>query len=237
MSEPVPASEPIGAKAWVGAGVRMALFPLAFLWPAGTWQWWEAWVLVAMWLGWGVLMTVWLARNDPALLAARMDARPAQEDQEGWDKLWMLATFPVGIALFVVPGLDVVRFGWSEPFPVWVEVLALALHVPCFLLLARVMRENPYLFRVVKVDEEHGHEVVTTGPYAVVRHPMYVAVIVLVLALPVALGSRFGLVPGGLLAAMILARTVMEDRTLHEELPGYVAFAERTRYRLLPGVW
>lgn len=130
-----------------------------------------------------------------------------------------------------------VRFGWSEPFPVWLEIAAMVVHLPCFLLILFVMRENTYLSRVVKIDEKRGHEVITTGPYAIVRHPMYTAVITMVLAMPIALGSRWGLIPAATMVVLLLARTALEDRTLHQELTGYQDYAEKTRYRLIPGIW
>lgn len=227
----------IPAKAWVGVALRLAAFPVVFLWPAGNWLWWEAWAVVSLWWGYGLAVTLYLLRHDRALLAERMNPSPAQEGQKGWDKVLMVLIFPVGIGLFVVPGLDVVRFGWTAPLPVWVESLAMLAHLPAFLLIAWVMRENTYLSRVVKIAEEREHRVITTGPYALVRHPMYTAVIVLVLALPLALGSRYGLVPGALLAGLMIVRTALEDRTLHAELPGYPEYARKTRYRLIPGVW
>ncbi len=123
------------------------------------------------------------------------------------------------------------------PLPVWVEICALALHVPSFVFIGWVLRENTYLSRVVKIDDERGHQVITTGPYALVRHPMYTAVIVIMFALPVTLGSRFGLIPAALLVALLMLRTYLEDRTLQAELPGYPEYARETRYRLIPGIW
>lgn len=110
-------------------------------------------------------------------------------------------------------------------------------HLPCFVFLGWVMRENTYLSQVVKIDRERGHQVVTSGPYALVRHPMYAVAIVLLLAVPVALGSRFALILSIFLTALLIARTHFEDRTLHAELNGYRDYAKQTRYRLIPGIW
>jgi protein-S-isoprenylcysteine O-methyltransferase Ste14 len=227
----------IRAKAGLGLAVRMALFPVAFLWPAGTWRWWEAWALIGLWVAYAVATTAFLLRHDPELLAERMKASPAQKGQKAWDKVLMLPILVAGFGLFIVPGFDVVRFGWSEPLPVWIEILAMAAHLPVFVFLTWVTRENTYLSRVVKIAEERGHEVITTGPYARVRHPMYSGVIILVLAVPVALGSRFGLIPAALMVALVIVRTYLEDRTLHGELPGYPEYARETPYRLVPGIW
>ena len=227
----------ISTKAWLSVGLRMAAFPVALLLPAGTWRWWEAWAVVGLWLAYAVAMTVFLSRHDPALLAERLKTSPVQQGQKTWDKVLMVLFLIVGLGLYIVPGLDVVRFGWSAPLPVWVEILAMAMHLPGFAFLAWVMRENTYLSRVVKIDRERGQQVISTGPYALVRHPMYSAVIVMVFAVPVALGSRFGLIPAALMVALLIIRTALEDRTLQAELQGYVDYAKQTRYRLFPGIW
>ena len=110
-------------------------------------------------------------------------------------------------------------------------------HLPCFLFLGWVMRENTYLSKVVKIDEERGHQVVTTGPYALVRHPMYTVIIVLLFAMPVALGSRYALILSVFLTLLLIIRTYFEDRTLYTELDGYPEYAKNTRYRLIPWIW
>lgn len=227
----------VGAGMWLSLTVRLTLFATAIIWPAGTWLWWEAWALIGLWGIFAIAITADLARHDPALLAERMKASPVQKGQKAWDKILMLPMVVIGFGLYLIPGFDVVRFGWSEPLPVWIEILAMAVHLPCFAAIAWVMRENTYLSRVVKIDEARGHRVITTGLYALVRHPMYSAVIVLVFAMPTALGSRFGLIPAALLAVLFIVRTYFEDRTLHAELPDYPEYAKQTRYRLIPGVW
>jgi len=227
----------IGAKTWVSLIVRTALFPVAILWPAGTWQWWEAWVLIGLWMTFFIALTILLLRRDPTLLIERMKASPVQKGQKGWDKVIMSLMFIVGIGYYISPGFDVIRFGWSHPFPEWLEITAMAVHIPCFLLLGWVMHANTYLSPVVKIDHEREHQVITDGPYAIVRHPMYSAVIILVIAFPTALGSRFGLIPALLIVLLLVLRTILEDRTLHTELPGYPEYASVMRYRLIPGVW
>lgn len=224
-------------KIWLSLFVRMSLFAVALMWPAGTWRWWEAWVLVGLWTVFVVVATIFLTRHDPELLEERMKIVPLQQGQKIWDKFLLSLIFVVGTGLYIVPGFDVVRYEWSEPLPVWAEVVAMAIHLPSFLFLGWIMRENTYLSLVVKIDEQRGHQVVTTGPYAIVRHPMYTAVIVLLFAVPVALGSRFGLIPAAVLTVLLIVRTQFEDRTLHTELVGYPEYVKQTRYRLIPGIW
>lgn len=224
-------------KLWISSIFRIVFFALVLLWAAGSFFWWEAWVVIALWAFYGLSMTVYLLRHDPDLLLERLKFVPVHQDQKAWDKIIMLMFFVAGMSLYLVPGFDVVRFGWSEPLPLWLRVLAMLIHVPCFVLLAWVMRENTFLSQVVKIDEARGHHVITTGPYAIVRHPMYTVVIVLLFALPVALGSRYALILSVLLTVLLIVRTYLEDRTLHDELEGYVEYARQTRYRLIPGIW
>lgn len=222
---------------WLSFVVRMTLFALALMWPAGTWRWWEAWVLVGLWTVYGLVMMTYLLRNDPALLAERLKLMPLHKEQKVWDKALMILYVIAGIGLYLLPGFDVMRYEWSDPLPLWVGVIAMLVHVPCFVLLGWIMRENTYLSQVVKIDKERGHKVITTGPYALVRHPMYTVVIILLFAVPIALGSRFALIISLFLMVLLIVRTYFEDRTLHAELVGYPEYAKQTIYRLIPGIW
>lgn len=222
---------------WLSFVVRMTLFAVGLMWPAGTCRWWEAWVLVGLWTVYGLVTTIYLLRHDPALLAERLKLVPLQKEQKVWDKALMLLFFIAGIGLYLLPGFDVMRYEWSDPLPLWVRVIAMLVHVPCFVLLGWIMRENTYLSQVVKIDKDRGHKVITTGPYAVVRHPMYTVTIILLFAVPLALGSRFALIISLLLMVLLIVRTYLEDRTLHVELAGYPEYAKQTIYRLIPGLW
>jgi protein-S-isoprenylcysteine O-methyltransferase Ste14 len=232
-----PSKPKVGAAKWVSVTARLALLPVVLLLPAGTWRWWEAWALVGLYLAYAATISIYLIRNDPALLNERLEASPIQAEQPAWDKVLSVLMLVVGFGILLVPGFDVMRFHWSERLPVWVEITAMVIHLPCFFVIGRVMRANTFLSPVVKIDKARGHEVVTTGPYAIVRHPMYAAVIVMVVAMPLALGSRYGLIPTAAMVVVILVRTVLEDRKLHAELPGYVEYALATRYRLVRGLW
>jgi len=227
----------VPVKTWISLIVRTILFPVAILWPAGTWIWNDAWVLIGIWMLFFVVITLLLANRDPDLLIERMKTSPVQSGQKGWDKLLLTIFFIVGISLYVVPGFELIRFGWTEPFPRWLRFTALLVHIPCLVLLGWVMMKNTFLSQVVKIDHGREHRVITDGPYAIVRHPMYTAVIFLFIAFPLALGSRLGLIPALLLVFLLIVRTILEDRTLHFELRGYSEYAKNTRYKLLPGIW
>ena len=193
--------------------------------------------MIALWTSFGLVMTPYLLRHDPELLVERMKLVPLHKDQKVWDKVIMLLFFISAYALYIMPGFDVVRYEWSEPLPVWMRIFAIVLHLPCFVMLGWIMRENTYLAQVVKIDKEREHRVITTGPYAFVRHPMYTIVIVLLFAAPVALGSRYALILAVFLTILLIVRTYLEDRTLHTELAGYPEYARRTPYRLIPRIW
>jgi protein-S-isoprenylcysteine O-methyltransferase Ste14 len=230
-------NKPNAIKVWVSFVIRMTLFTVMLMWPAGTLYWWEAWVTVGLWVIYGVVITYYLLRHDPALLIERLKLVPLHKEQKAWDKVIMLLFFVAGLGLYIVPGFDVVRYEWSESLPLWMKILAMLIHLPCFVLLGWVMRENTYLAQVVKIDKARGHHVITTGPYALVRHPMYTIVIILLFAVPVALGSRFALFLAVFLTVLLIIRTYLEDRTLHAELQGYPEYAKQTRYKLIPGLW
>ena len=193
--------------------------------------------MVGLWGIYGVVMTQYLLRYDPALLDERLKLVPLHKEQKTWDKIIMLLFFIAAIGLYIVPGFDVVRYGWSEALPLWMEAIAILIHIPCFVLLGWIMRENTYLAQVVKIDKERGHHVITTGPYALVRHPMYTVAIILLFAIPIALGSRYALILAVFLTVLLIVRTYLEDRTLHAELEGYPEYAKQTPYKLLPGIW
>jgi protein-S-isoprenylcysteine O-methyltransferase Ste14 len=212
-----------------------AVFAAMLLVPAGTWRWTEAWLFLAVYVVWGVPVVVWLKRNNPELLKERMKG-PFQRAQKGWDRAILLAFILPTIGLYVLPGLDAVRFGWSR-VPVAVNVLGFLGMLPALGLIFLTMRENTFLSPSVRIQSERGHTVVTTGPYSVVRHPMYVGVTLLLLCTPLALGSLWALIPAALLLGLLVMRTVLEDRTLQAELPGYSEYAQKVRCKLLPGVW
>jgi protein-S-isoprenylcysteine O-methyltransferase Ste14 len=211
----------------------VALFVLVLLVPAGTWRWSAAWLFLGLYLAFALPVATWLFRTNPALLAQRLDW--SKRAPKGWDRALMAALVPVFVVTYVLAGLDF-RLGWSH-LPTAPRAVAFVLVGAFYVVLALVLRENAFLSRVVEVHPEAGHRVVTTGPYAVVRHPMYAGYFVWLLAVPVALGSLPALVPAAVLAAAIVVRTVLEDRTLHADLPGYPEYADKVRWRLLPGVF
>ncbi|MGO4575398.1 isoprenylcysteine carboxylmethyltransferase family protein [Cupriavidus sp. 2TAF22] len=202
---------------------------------AGTLAWPAAWAYLALFFGGGIWVTWRLARHDPALLAERMKP-PLQRGQPLWDRIFMLVLIVAWCGWLVLMGLDAARFRWSA-MPLWLHGLGAVLLALSLAAIDRVFRENTFLAPVVRIQHERGHRVVSSGPYAVVRHPLYAAVLVFLPANALLLGSWWGVAGALLLAGGIVFRTAMEDRELLRGLDGYAAYAARVRYRLVPFVW
>jgi protein-S-isoprenylcysteine O-methyltransferase Ste14 len=215
---------------------QFLLFPIVmgavlFL-PAGTFDYWQAWVFVGVFFACTVAITAWMAVADPELLERRMSAGPAAE-KETTQKIIMAFAFVSFAGLAVVPALDR-RFGWSE-VPTWVVILGDVLVALSYVGFYFVFRENTYGAATIQVAE--GQRVISTGPYAAVRHPMYAGALVLMLGMPLALGSWWGLliiVPSVL---VLVWRILDEERFLAENLPGYTDYEKKVRYRMVPFVW
>jgi protein-S-isoprenylcysteine O-methyltransferase Ste14 len=159
-----------------------------------------------------------------------------RKDAKTWDKIILVVYSILTMIMLAVAGLDAVRYQWTH-VPLMVKALGFLGFIPAYMLVFWTMMENRYLSEIVRIQEERGHEVCTTGPYRYVRHPMYVGVIIFVLCLPLALGSFYALFLGVLIILVFLIRTSLEDKTLQNELPGYKEYAEQVRYRLVPGIW
>ncbi len=211
--------------------IRGLLFLLPFAF-AGRLEWWRGWLYVgSMLLIAGVSFAV-MRRKNPELVRRRLEPQPGVKRFERF----VLAAAVMGfLGFYAVAGLDA-RYGWSQLSPAWIWpglTLELLGFVPIYLAIV----ENRFLERHVRIAGEVGQHVITTGPYRVVRHPMYAGLLVILPGWPLILGSAWSFAPITMLMATFLVRTVLEDGALWRELPGYQEYCTRTRYRLLPGVW
>lgn len=210
-------------------GLFIPVIMLVLFLPAGTLAYWEAWVYMLVLLGPALMIFPWLIKNSPDLLVNRMRMREKATTQQ-----WVVTISGVFmVAAYIVPGLDK-RWGWSNmawPIAIAGDVLVLI----GYLAVIRVFQVNRFASRVVEVRQ--AQTVIDTGPYARVRHPMYVGTILMYLASPIALGSYWALIPALLIVPVLMVRIVDEEALLRRDLPGYSAYTERVRYRLLPGVW
>jgi len=213
------------------AGLALAMGALIFV-PAGTLDYWQAWLFVGCYFGASVVVSLWLMRNDPALLEPRMRGGPLAEGERN-QKIIMTITSIGFVALLVVPGLDR-RFGWSH-MPGVIAVVGDVLLLTGWWGILQVFRANTYAAATIQVAA--GQTVISTGPYGVVRHPMYAAALPMLVGMPLALGSWWALVAVLLMLPILAWRMADEERVLVEELPGYADYRRRVRWRLVPGVY
>jgi protein-S-isoprenylcysteine O-methyltransferase Ste14 len=201
--------------------------------PAGRWDWLPAWAFVGAYGVFLLVYAVWGAFRDPELMQERSQTA---QNVKSWDRVILALYTALLPVLFVVAGLDAGRFRWSA-VPVAVQALGWAGLVLTALWLYWVILTNTFLSRQARIQTDRGQTVVTSGPYHVVRHPMYLGIIVLFIGLPLALGSFYALIPGLLIGLLFVVRTAKEDAMLQAELAGYKEYARQVRWRLVPGIF
>jgi protein-S-isoprenylcysteine O-methyltransferase Ste14 len=209
------------------------VFALALFLTAGTIAWLAGWAFLVLFFSFVVAITLWLLRHNPGLLNERMTV--TKSDQKAWDKVFFLLNVAF-LAWLVLMPLDAVRFHWSQ-VPVWLSVAGAMVMVCSFYLFFATFRENSYLSPMVRIQQDRGQTVVSTGPYHYVRHPMYAAALLFLLGTTLLLGSWYGLLLALFLVGMIAVRAVLEERTLRQELQGYDSYMTQVKYRLIPHVW
>jgi protein-S-isoprenylcysteine O-methyltransferase Ste14 len=218
-------------KSLVGLAIMLVLLFV----PAGTLDWPAAWIFLIEFGLASTLITRWQQHHNPALLEERM--KPLiQRDQKPWDKKLMTTFLVLWCAWFVVMGLDAARFGWSN-VPLWLRVAGAVVIAVSMYITFLIMRTNTFAATVVKIQAERGHRVISDGPYAIVRHPMYGGTLLLIAGIPLLLGSWWGLTLSPVIMLVFAVRAVLEERTLMAELPGYIDYAARVKHRLVPYVW
>lgn len=216
-------------RVFVRFGLAAPVLAAMFFVPAGTLDYWQAWVYLGILLLPMCLVVAYFLKNEPELLERRIRTKEKEPEQ----KAIIALSYPLFLATFLLPGLDR-RFGWSS-VPRWLVLAADIVVLAAYGMVFRVMRENRFLSRVVEVDQRQ--KVVTTGPYAALRHPMYAAVMPLYLFSPLALGSFWALLPAAFIPALLVARLLNEEKVLGRELAEYRKYARRVKYRLIPKVW
>jgi protein-S-isoprenylcysteine O-methyltransferase Ste14 len=213
--------------------VRFSLVPLFIgictLLPAGTFSYWQVYLYFSVLVIPMIFVLIYFYKRDPKFLERRTKGAEKVKEQ----KLIQLINLPVFMAAFIIPGLDR-RFGWSD-IPPEVIIATDAVILGGYLIIFMVFRENSYASRIVEIDK--GHKVITTGLYSVVRHPMYLGVLIMYLPTPLALGSYWGLIPMALLPVALVFRILNEEKVLKENLEGYNEYCLKTKFRLIPCIW
>lgn len=222
-----------GGRVKRAIAIRFGLMPFVlgaiFFWPAGTFRYWQAWIYMGVLLipMFGVL--VYFLKKDPAVLERRLRIK----EKESRQKLVLIFGWPSFLGAFLLPGFDH-RYGWSA-VPSALVIVADVVVLAGYLFFIRVLYENRFAGRTVEV--ERGQKVIRTGPYSVIRHPMYAAILPFYLFTPLALGSYWALLPALLMPVVLMARIFNEERVLSQELEGYKEYMSRVKYRLIPGIW
>lgn len=201
---------------------------------AGTLAWPAGWIDLVLLHGWMLVGIVLLLKYNPGLLEERLN--PSQSKQKAWDKVFLLFFYLFFFAWLALMPLDAVRFHWSQ-MPLVLQIVGAIALLASFLILSLTFRENSFLSPTVRIQEERGQTVISTGPYHYVRHPMYAGGLLLFLGTPLLLGSWYGLLLFLVLIPAVAVRAIPEERVLHAELPGYDAYMAQVKYRLIPYVW
>lgn len=214
------------------AGLPLLVALFMFL-PAGTWAWPKGWLFVLVLLGVISAVLFVLHRVNPEVIVARSRFH---EGTKGWDKMLLSVYFPAMAAVLLVAALDDGRFHWF-PVPWWVCGVGYALLLLGIGIVTWAEAVNKFFEVTVRIQTDRGHEVIDTGPYAIVRHPGYVGGVLHAIGIALSLGSLWALIPAGLASLVLIVRTQWEDQTLQAELAGYKEYTQRVRYKLIPGMW
>ena len=230
------AAQTVSPRQWIRLIVVYLLIPLILLicgWDLG---WWQAWGYSLLILAAGIGGRIWAEQRHPGLTAERQNIENIQ-NAKAWDKvLAPLMAVSISYPMVLVAGLDH-RYNWSPEFPLWLSVIGFILIAFGYAFAAWAVAENRFFSSVVRIQTERGHVVCDTGPYRFVRHPGYAGNILPLFGIVLALGSVWTLIPTAVALIIMVIRTVLEDQTLQEELPGYRDYAQRVRYRLIPGIY
>jgi protein-S-isoprenylcysteine O-methyltransferase Ste14 len=222
-----------GINRLIAVLVSTALIGALMFLCAGRLDWVAAWVFLGLSMVVFLTVGLYVVRKNPEVVNER---GKGAEGAKTWDRILTLVYAAFMFGVYIIAGLDAGRFLWSV-MPLWVQVLGGIGFVAGMVWMYWAMLSNPFLSQVVRIQSERGHTTVTSGPYRFVRHPMYVGILVSYGSTPLLLGSWYALIPFAVMGALLVVRTALEDKTLHAELPGYVEYAQRVRYRLLPGIW
>jgi protein-S-isoprenylcysteine O-methyltransferase Ste14 len=216
--------------------VAYLFIPLILLICGGDLGWWQAWLYSLLILAAGIGGRMWAEQRHPGITAERQN-KESFHNAKAWDKvLAPLMAVSVVFPMVIVAGLDH-RYNWSPEFPLWLSVVGFIFIAFGYAFAAWALAENRFFSGVVRIQTDRGHVVCDTGPYRFVRHPGYAGNILPLFGIVLALGSVWTLIPAAVASIISVIRTVLEDQTLQEELPGYRDYAQRVRYRLIPGIY
>jgi protein-S-isoprenylcysteine O-methyltransferase Ste14 len=216
--------------------VYILLFPTVLLVLSGDLHWVEGWIFSIWFTVLCFTIIIYLYKKDPALLAERY-RKPGTGNQEGWDKYVVYGLLIGFIAWIVIMPLDAKRYGWTTDFPLWIKIMGGIELIISFIFSYQSYVDNTFASALVRIQKERKQQVVSTGVYGIVRHPMYLGGLLLFLGTPMLLASLYGLIIGMVNVIILAVRIIGEEKMLVNELEGYTDYTRKVKYRLIPFVW
>lgn len=216
--------------------IFLLIYPVLLLFLADDWLWPEGWVYNIWFIVLSTTSLVYLFRKDPALLAERFKISEPK-NQKTWDKYFIYLIIIIYTVWFTIMPLDAKRFGWTAEFPLWLKALGGVGLLISFFFLYRSYTDNTFLSPLIRIQTERKQQVVSTGVYGFVRHPMYLGSILMFLGVPMLLGSKYGILVGSALSLLLIVRILGEEKMLVQELEGYSDYKKKVKYRLIPFIW
>ncbi len=228
-----PRLERSGVNRIIQILVSIAMMGAMLFLAAGRIDWPAAWIFLGTYALTILTVGIWVARKHPDVVNER---GKIAHNAKSWDKVLMTIYTVMILVLFAVAGLDAGRYGWST-MPPAMQVTGYVGFLLATAVTYWAMAVNPFLSTIVRIQDDRGHYVVTSGPYRYVRHPMYAMMFFMWPGIALELGSWWTLIPAAVIVIVFVIRTALEDKTLQAGLPGYAEYAQRVRYRLVPGIW
>ncbi len=213
----------------------LVVFPMLPILISGRWGWWQAWLMAALFILSFIVSRAIARRKNPDILIERANYA-TQANTQPWDK-WLSPLMAFGsVFILLVAGLDAL-FHWSAGFSLPLELVGLVLILAGYVVGSYAFVENAFFSGTVRIQQERGHKVVSSGPYGWMRHPGYLGSLVAILGMPLLLDSAWAFIPVVVFGVIYIVRTSLEDRFLQENLDGYRDYSQKVRFRLLPGIW
>jgi protein-S-isoprenylcysteine O-methyltransferase Ste14 len=220
-------------RRFVQIGFMVVLQTAALFLSAGRWNWLEGWIYIGSYIAYISVNAILLLPHHKDLVAERSRI---SKNTKPWDRVISLGSSLPGLVMLIIAGLDV-RYGWSAQLTAGWKIAGIVMMLAGYAVWAWAMTANPYFAVTVHIQSERGHKVATGGPYRIVRHPAYASLIVSTVGMLLLFSSAWAVIPVGVMFFFLVLRTALEDCTLRAELAGYKEYAQKTRYRLIPGIW
>ena len=223
-------------KFFLSVIITAFIFPIAILLVAGDWHWLEGWIFGLWFAAMVVSNMLYLYHNDPALMAERSKP-PGSDNQKKWDKYILTFAYTMAIVWFFIMPLEAKRFSWTPDFPLFVKFFGGIILLPALYLIYQATAENTYMSTMVRLQSDRKQQVVSTGVYGFVRHPLYLGCLLMLFGAPLLLGSHIGILIAFIALIVLIVRIMGEEKMLANELEGYEEYKQKVAFRLFPLIW